>query len=135
MRKLATRDRQVDLVPIKQKTIRREKTREDKALVAADVDKQVQEELMARLKAGVYEAFNYPQRLFDKNLDEQEEVERELVELDEDMYSVDMEDELGNLAFVEDDSEEETEMVVSKAKKGKKIIEYEDDEEMDLALA
>jgi protein MAK16 len=146
MRKLATRDRQVDLVPIKQKTIRREKTREDKALVAADVDKQVQEELMARLKSGMYEAFNYPTRLFDKNLEQAEEVEREMVELGEDeeseIYSVDFEDELANLAFVEDEdeSEDEKEVVVQrveKAKKGKKkIIEYdEDDDDMELALA
>lgn len=155
MRKLATRDRQVDLVPIKQKTIRREKTREEKALTAADVDAQVQEELMDRLKAGQYEIFNYPQRLFDKNMEDleaDEEAERELVELDEaeenSLYSVDMEDELANLAFVEDDDdkddeEQEEALVVShsqakkkdakaktKAKnKKKKLIEYEDNEE------
>jgi protein MAK16 len=152
MRKLATRDRQVELVPIKQKTIRREKTREEKALTAADVDAQVRQELMDRLKTGQFEIFNYPQRLFEKNIDDLEE-DRELVELDQDeensLYSADMEDELANLAFVEDNSDDEDEdqplvqqnalaKNKAKTKNKKKIIEYEDEDDQDeqeLALA
>ena len=126
MRKLTLRDRQTVLVPIKNKTVRRERTREEKAEQAANVEKAVSEELMARLKKGAYAVYNYPSALFNKAVGELEE-EREEVEEDLD-WEHDVEDELGNFAFVEEEEEEEEEQV-TESYKGKRIIEYEEEED------
>ncbi|XP_022904237.1 protein MAK16 homolog [Onthophagus taurus] len=82
MRKLKLR-RQKLLVPIQRKIERRERRREDKALVAARIEKGVEKALLERLQKGVYEdLYNIPQTAFDSALREdevesEEEVERE----------------------------------------------------------
>lgn len=91
MRKLKLR-RQKLLVPIQKKIDRREKRKEEKALLAAKIEKGVEKTLLERLKKGVYQdLYNIPQTAFDDAMregevsdeeeedinDEEEEVERE----------------------------------------------------------
>jgi protein MAK16 len=66
MRKLKLQG-QEELVPIKKKAERRDRVREAKALVAANIEQKIEEELMERLKTGVYkDIYNYNPKVFNK---------------------------------------------------------------------
>ena len=94
MRKLALRDNQVTLVPIKSKTVKRETAREAKAERAAQVEKTVQTELLERLRQGKFGIYNYPFTQFNSAVEElnPEEVEQEYEYEESIMSEADIED-------------------------------------------
>ncbi|KAM3139594.1 Protein MAK16 A [Paramecium bursaria] len=76
-----------ELIPIKKKAERRDKIREQKAEIAANLEDAIEKELIERLKNGVYnDIVNYNVKAFNKVLDEnqvEDELEKEQQELEE----------------------------------------------------
>ncbi|CAG9327551.1 unnamed protein product [Blepharisma stoltei] len=81
------------LVTVSKKAERREKTREAKAEKAANIEISIEKELLERLKSGTYdEIYNYPPKLYNELLDEEEQiefVEEDIEESDQEIEDLD----------------------------------------------
>lgn len=111
-RKIALSDNQVSLVGIKQKTEKRERTREAKAEKAAKVELSIEQELMERLRQGTYGSLYNEEQIRDKETDMDEIEELETAEEDDErmMEFVAAEDDDEGIAeLLQSDGEEDAE--------------------------
>jgi len=102
-----------EITTIKKKTERREKIRETKAEIAANIETSIEQELLDRLKEGTYgDIYNYNPKVFEKIMEDQE-VEEEGEEEEDD-------EEMDESAFIFDpnevDESEEDEVELNMAK-------------------